>query len=160
MRNLPKVLAIDPDNCGCTECIIGEYIHEDTFKAEANIFDALALYRDEIRNNTSYYSDAELFNNLVDGASDSAVRSLSRTFGSGIILIDEEDSEKFKLEEIDPFQEFITCSEFVKKCSLGDLAYLRDNEIENRSYWSTEALIKLAVSNNENHDLRMIFAAL
>lgn len=51
-RNLPDVQAIDPDNCGCTECIIGEYAQEGVWHARANAYDLAALLNGEVRNNT------------------------------------------------------------------------------------------------------------
>lgn len=45
----PKLLAIDPDNCGCTECLIGEYRPLN----QATDEDIKALFRGEIRDHTS-----------------------------------------------------------------------------------------------------------
>jgi len=53
-RNLPKVEAVDPTGCGCTECLIGEYLQEEFWYHRANRADVIALLRGEVRNNTYY----------------------------------------------------------------------------------------------------------
>jgi hypothetical protein len=47
-----KVLAIDPYDCGCTECLVGEYV---PLRA-ATAMQIAALLRGELGNNTGSYN--------------------------------------------------------------------------------------------------------
>lgn len=51
-KAFPDILAVDPVNCGCTECIIGEYVPQRRWEAEATPADLAAFLSDEVRNNT------------------------------------------------------------------------------------------------------------
>jgi hypothetical protein len=48
----PDILAVDPDGCGCTECIIGEYVPQNQWIQNANLLDVVRLLRGDVRNNT------------------------------------------------------------------------------------------------------------
>lgn len=50
MYDAPTLTAIDPVNCGCTECLTGEYVPINK-ATRANI---LALIKNELRDNTNY----------------------------------------------------------------------------------------------------------
>jgi len=69
----PDILAVDPDGCGCTECLIGEYVPQNQWVQNANLLDVLRLLRDEVRNNTYTPDTYELvMSDLygIDGISD------------------------------------------------------------------------------------------
>jgi len=51
-RAFPNILAVDPMGCGCTECIIGEYVPQGQWGAKANAADLAAVLRGDVRNNT------------------------------------------------------------------------------------------------------------
>ena len=53
-RYFPKALAVDPSGCGCTECLIGEYVPSETWFALATPEDVKALLDSEVGNNTYY----------------------------------------------------------------------------------------------------------
>lgn len=53
-RHFPDVLAVDPKDCGCTECLIGEYVPLVKWFASALPGDVIALIEDEVGNNTHY----------------------------------------------------------------------------------------------------------
>jgi hypothetical protein len=50
--NFPDILAVDPQNCACLECITGEYVNEDVWSATANAADLYRLLKGEVANNT------------------------------------------------------------------------------------------------------------
>jgi len=52
-RAFPDILAVDPVGCGCTECIIGEYVNEDIWTSRATAADLAAVLSGEVGNNTS-----------------------------------------------------------------------------------------------------------
>jgi len=45
-------MAVDPDGCGCTECLIGEYIPEQNWTPYATAGDVAAVVRGDISNHT------------------------------------------------------------------------------------------------------------
>lgn len=56
----PDIRAVDPHNCGCTECMTGEYVNENTYKDSATKGDLLRLLNGEVRLNT-YNEDLGVF---------------------------------------------------------------------------------------------------
>lgn len=51
-KKFPDILAVDPTGCGCTECIIGEYVNEDEWVANATVYDVAAVVSGDVGNNT------------------------------------------------------------------------------------------------------------
>lgn len=51
-KAFPGILAVDPYDCGCTECIIGEYIPEGRYVRDATAGDLAAVISGEVRLNT------------------------------------------------------------------------------------------------------------
>jgi hypothetical protein len=47
-----KILAVDPAGCGCTECIVGEYVPADQWKWQATDGDIKALLLQRVANHT------------------------------------------------------------------------------------------------------------
>lgn len=70
LRAFPDILAVDPSTCGCTECIIGEYVNEDEWLEKANVYDVAAIVSGDVGNNTynstfdlvmgNYFSDYKI----------------------------------------------------------------------------------------------------
>lgn len=54
-RSFPDVLAVDPNGCGCTECLIGEYVPFERWVALATPGDVKALMVGDVKNNTYDY---------------------------------------------------------------------------------------------------------
>lgn len=58
-KAFPDILAVDPTGCGCTECIIGEYVQYDIWEKKATAADVAAFLTGDVRNNT-YDSTLEI----------------------------------------------------------------------------------------------------
>ena len=47
----PNILAVDPTDCGCTECLIGEYVPSGMWAIFANAADVAAVLSGKVHNN-------------------------------------------------------------------------------------------------------------
>ena len=52
-KAFPDILAVDPTGCGCTECIIGEYVPQEIWEEKATAADLAAVLTGEVSNHTS-----------------------------------------------------------------------------------------------------------
>lgn len=71
-RAFPNAVAIDPNDCGCIECLIGFYVNETNWCNRATAHDLLAFYKNKVRNHTGS-SFGEIFFNS-EYSEDSAQR--------------------------------------------------------------------------------------
>lgn len=51
-RAFPNILAVDPTGCGCTECIVGEYVPEEVWCASATASDLAEFITGRVTNNS------------------------------------------------------------------------------------------------------------
>lgn len=65
--DVSRVRAIDPSGCGCTECIVGEYIQLDSYHLP-EVLEAVLTGEIEIRNNL-YESALIIYRNTSGTAS-------------------------------------------------------------------------------------------
>jgi len=65
----PDALAIDPEDCGCTECIIGEYINENRFAAFATKGDLIRVVTGDIKFHFDTTAAEFIFNRTHETAS-------------------------------------------------------------------------------------------
>ena len=56
----PDILAVDPSDCGCTECIVGEYVPETQWAENALPGDVIAVLNGTVKIN-SYPEDPYQF---------------------------------------------------------------------------------------------------
>lgn len=47
-RAFPHIVAVDPTNCGCTECIVGEYVPLQDYLERANAHDLMAIIEEDV----------------------------------------------------------------------------------------------------------------
>lgn len=59
----PGALAVDPEGCGCTECIVGEYVPEERFILSASSADLRDFASGKLGNNT-YGHVKDVFENI------------------------------------------------------------------------------------------------
>ena len=91
LRAFPDAVAVDPRNCGCTECLIGEYVNLGDWEDRATAADVAAVLSGEVSNHT-YSSLFDLVFNTYfseDSAND-FVRRAKESLESEFSAIDTE----------------------------------------------------------------------
>jgi len=62
-KAFPEILAVDPEGCGCTECLVGEYVNEKEYLARATAGDLISIANGEVQLNTYNESTLDFFLN-------------------------------------------------------------------------------------------------
>jgi len=93
----PDILAVDPYNCGCTECIIGEYVNENVWVKNATAADVAAVLSGDVRNNTySSLFDLVFTSSFSDSSATDFVRRLKVEFENELEAV----AKRWDLDEI------------------------------------------------------------
>jgi hypothetical protein len=76
----PDILAVDPEDCGCTECIVKEYIPVNTYVMNAKVADVVAFIQGDVSNHTYFKDTVHFFEDYGDAFEDESAKKLIKEF--------------------------------------------------------------------------------